>query len=85
MESRGVLRSHQKVYQGDLEAGEITSGIYSPTLGYAIALARISSDFDESAADQLSVAIRNKKLPVRMVTPPFVRDGKKVFKERTQE
>lgn len=85
MESRGVLRSHQKVYQGDLEAGEITSGIYSPTLGYAIALARISSDFDASAADQLSVAIRNKKLPVRMVTPPFVRDGKKVFKERTKE
>jgi len=85
MESRGVLRSHQKVCRGDLEVGEITSGIFSPTLGYSIALARVGSDIDDSALDQLSVAIRNKKIPVRMVTPPFVRNGKRVFMDRTEE
>jgi len=85
MESRGVLRSHQIVSQGDLEVGEITSGIFSPTLGYSIALARVRADLDESKLDELSVAIRNKTLPVRMVKPPFVRNGKKVFKDRTEE
>jgi aminomethyltransferase len=85
MESRGVLRSHQKVYQGDLEVGEITSGIFSPTLGYSIALARVKSDMDEAAPGQVSVSIRNKQLPVRIVTPPFVRNGKQVFTERTEE
>jgi aminomethyltransferase len=85
MESRGVLRSHQKVCQGNLEVGEITSGIFSPTLGYSIALARVRADLDESNLDSLSVIIRNKTHPVRMVTPPFVRNGKKVFKDRTEE
>jgi aminomethyltransferase len=85
MESRGVLRSHQKVSQGDREVGEITSGIFSPTLGYSIALARVMSDIDTSALDQISVAIRNRMLPVRMVRPPFVRNGKQVFIDSTEE
>ena len=79
MEAKGVLRSHQTVYQGDVEIGEITSGAYSPTLGYAIALARIKHS-DKSGNGDLFVEIRNRKLPVRRVLPPFVRNGKKVYK-----
>lgn len=79
MEAKGVLRSHQKIYRGDLEIGEITSGAYSPTLGYAIALARIDLN-NQSGESDLFVEIRNRKLPVQMVIPPFVRNGKKVYK-----
>ncbi len=79
MEAKGVLRSHQKVYQGDVEIGEITSGAYSPTLGYAIALARVETA-NQADKKGLFVDIRNRKLPVQRVIPPFVRNGKKVYK-----
>ena len=78
MEAKGVLRSHQKVYHGDVEIGEITSGAFSPTLGHSIALARIDIAIGEEV-DSFCVGIRNRKLPVRRVLPPFVRNGKKVY------
>jgi aminomethyltransferase len=75
MESRGVLRGHQKVLAGGGE-GEITSGTFSPTLGYSIALARIpAGSFSEAQVD-----IRGKLHPVAIVKPPFVRPGVRVFK-----
>ncbi len=72
LEGKGVLRNHQKLFDGEHEVGEITSGGFSPTLGRAIALARISPD----AGDDLMVEIRGRRLPVRLVKPPFVRHGK---------
>ena len=41
MEERGVLRNHQKVFIEGGGEGEITSGSFSPTLGYSIAFARL--------------------------------------------
>ena len=55
--------------------GEVTSGIFSPTLGYSIALARLP----RAAKGTAQVDIRGKLLPCRIVRPPFVRNGKKVF------
>lgn len=78
LESSGVLRSHQKVIFPNNAQGEITSGSFSPTLGHAIALARIPENIQ---FDTCEVEIRQKKVPVKMVKPPFVRKGKKVFKE----
>ncbi len=72
LEGRGVLRNHQKLYDGEREVGEITSGGFSPTLERAIGLARIAAD----VGDSISVDIRGKKLPVKLVKPPFVRNGK---------
>jgi len=72
LEGKGVLRSHQKLYEGEREVGEITSGGYSPTLEKSIGLARIAAD----AGDTLQVDIRGRKLPVTLVKPPFVRNGK---------
>ena len=57
--------------------GEITSGTFSPTLGFAIALARVPA----GSAGDAKVEIRNKQCPVKLVRPPFVRNGKQVFKE----
>jgi len=72
LEGKGVLRNHQKLYEGEREVGEITSGGFSPTLERAIGLARISAD----AGDKITVDIRGRKLPVTLVKPPFVRNGK---------
>lgn len=71
LEDKGVLRAHQKVVTEQGE-GEITSGSFSPTLGKAIALARIPAGDSE----RCEVEIRNRRLVVRMVKPPFVRNGK---------
>lgn len=74
MEGRGVLRGHQKVYAGDREVGEITSGGFSPTLERSIALARVAAD----AGFELTVDIRGRREPVRRVKPTFVRHGQAV-------
>jgi aminomethyltransferase len=72
LEGKGVLRGHQGLYDGDRKVGEITSGGFSPTLERSIAMARVTAD----AGDDLSVDIRGRRLPVRLVKMPFVRNGK---------
>ena len=76
LETRGVLRGHQKVVGQQGEEGEITSGTFSPTLGYSIALARVPATISDNA----QVEIRGKLLDVKVVRPPFVRNGKRVYK-----
>lgn len=75
LESPGVLRSHQIVHIPNNGVGEITSGTFSPTLGYSIALARVPQ-----VSETCEVEIRQKRVTVRVVKPPFVRKGKKVYK-----
>lgn len=75
LEGRGVLRDHQKLFDGETEVGEITSGGFSPTLEKAIAFARVSAD----AGENLQVDIRGKKLPVKRVKLPFARAGKACY------
>lgn len=75
METKGVLRGHQKVHT-DRGEGEITSGTFSPTLGYAIALARLPAGTTGVA----QVDIRGKLHAVSIVKPPFVRNGERVYK-----
>ena len=68
---RGVLRNHQKIFCDGQEVGEITSGGFSPTLERSIALARVAPGTGEA----VEVEIRDKRVPARMVKPPFVRNG----------
>ena len=71
LEGKGVLRGHQKLFDGEREVGEITSGGFSPTLERSIAMARVAAD----AGDALTVDIRGRHLPVRRVKLPFARNG----------
>jgi aminomethyltransferase len=72
LEGRGVLRNHQRVLVEGLPDGEITSGGFSPTMERSIALARLpAGDYDRAKVD-----VRGKLLDVRVVAPPFVRNGK---------
>ncbi len=70
MDDKGVLRHGQAVFTA-AGAGEILSGTFSPTLGKAIALARVPA----GAVGAVEVDIRGKRVPVRVVKYPFVRDG----------
>ena len=74
LESKGVIRAGQRVVT-ELGAGAVTSGIFSPTLGYSIGLARIP----RKAVGSCEVEVRGRLLPARIVKPPFVRRGKQVF------
>jgi aminomethyltransferase len=71
MDEKGVLRHGQRVVTANGD-GEILSGTFSPTLGKAIAFARIPTGEPGS----VQVDIRGKLVPVRVVKFPFVRDGK---------
>ncbi len=71
MDDKGVLRHGQKVRTANGE-GEILSGTFSPTLGKAIAFARVPA----GAPGDVRVDIRGKEVPVRVVKFPFVREGK---------
>src|SRR5690606_12416278 len=74
MDEKGVLRHGQKVLTAGGE-GEILSGTFSPTLGKAIAFARVpAGDAGDDAG--VRVDIRGREVPVRVVRFPFVRDGK---------
>jgi aminomethyltransferase len=70
MDEKGVLRHGQKVLTANGE-GEILSGTFSPTLGKAIAFARVPA----GAPGEVRVDIRGKEVPVRVVKFPFVREG----------
>ncbi|MBQ0719696.1 MAG: glycine cleavage system aminomethyltransferase GcvT [Gammaproteobacteria bacterium] len=73
---RGVLRDGQAVYiEGCERPGVITSGSFSPTLGYSIALARVPLQ----AGDWAEVKMRKKSETVRLIEPGFVSRGQQVF------
>ena len=71
MDEKGVLRHGQKVLTAHGE-GEVLSGTFSPTLGKAIAFARVPA----GEPGDVRVDIRGREVPVRVVKFPFVREGK---------
>ncbi|WP_455428341.1 glycine cleavage system aminomethyltransferase GcvT [Dryocola sp. LX212] len=78
MTEKGVLRNELPVHftdeSGNVCEGIITSGTFSPTLGYSIALARVPASIGDTAI----VQIRNREMPVKVTKPVFVRAGKPV-------
>jgi aminomethyltransferase len=78
LDGKGVLRSHQSVRCAHGN-GEVTSGTFSPTLGRAIALARLPRAV--RVGDAVEVQIRDKWLPAQAVIYPFVRHGKSLLSE----
>ena len=76
MDDKGVLRHGQRVLTANGD-GEILSGTFSPTLGKAIAFARVpAGDPQAAAGGGMRVDIRGREVPVRLVKFPFVREGK---------
>ena len=73
---RGIARENSRIYLDDQEVGFTTSGTYSPTLGYPIAMAIIDKPFiGEDLIYQIDV--RGKKLKAKQTTLPFYKRKKK--------
>jgi len=70
MDEKGVLRHGQPVHT-ESGVGAVLSGSFSPTLGRSIALARVPG----GELGNVEVEIRGKRIPVRVVKYPFVREG----------
>ncbi|MBO1896183.1 glycine cleavage system aminomethyltransferase GcvT [Shewanella sp. BF02_Schw] len=79
MEEKGVLRHDMAVFFTDASGvehqGVITSGSFSPTLGYSIAMARVPNGIGAVA----EVEMRKKRVNVKVIAPSFVRNGKQAF------
>lgn len=71
----GVLRAGMDVVT-DAGNGMTTSGVFSPSLGQSIAIARVPVGLTGDAA---KVIMRGKEVDVRVLKLPFVRNGKKQF------
>ena len=70
MDGRGVRRHGQAVTTAGGQ-GEVLSGTFSPTLAKGIAFARVPA----GELGQVTVDIRGRQVPVRVVKFPFVREG----------
>ncbi|GAA4895084.1 glycine cleavage system aminomethyltransferase GcvT [Ferrimonas pelagia] len=79
MTEKGVLRAGLTVIftdpDGEEQTGVITSGTFSPTLGHAIAMARVPAGIGAHA----EVELRKKRVKVQVVKPCFVRNGQQAF------
>jgi aminomethyltransferase len=71
LDARGVLR-HGVSVETSAGIGTVTSGSFSPTLGASIGFARVPAGSD---LGEVSVVVRGKALPARLVRMPFVRNG----------
>jgi aminomethyltransferase len=68
---RLIPRHGMAVLAGDRRVGEVTSGTFSPSLRYGIALAYVERGRTEPGTE-LEVDVRGKRGAVRVTRPPFV-------------
>lgn len=72
-ESKRAARTGDKVFSNDQIIGTITSGSLSPSLGVAIALARVNLMYFD--LDFVEVQIRDKKYNANIINLPFYKEG----------
>lgn len=71
LKEKAIMRPGQRVIIPNHPDGIITSGSFSPTLGYSIALARIPA----GVSQDIFVEIRGKSFAVTVSKPRFVKQG----------
>ena len=63
-------RPHYRLFLGEEQVGEVTSGAPSPTLGYGVGLAYVEVDHAEPGT-KLELEVRGARVPVEVVKKPF--------------
>ncbi len=69
-EGKRAGRAEYLVYSGDVEAGVITSGALSPTLGYPVAMAYVDPEF-AALGTELHIDVRGSRVAASVVSLPF--------------
>ncbi len=72
VEGRGIARHGYVIHAGDRVTGAVTSGTQSPTLGVPIAMGYVAPA-DGTPGTVLDIAIREARVPARVVDLPFYR------------
>jgi aminomethyltransferase len=75
MIDRGIPRHGYKVFSGEEEIGEVTTGTQSPTLKKNVGLALLKRKFT-SLDTEVQVEIRGKKVRAKIVPTPFYKRTK---------
>ena len=74
LEGKAFPRQHYKVYAGGGEAGEVTSGLWSPMLEKAVGMAYVRTAHSKTGTP-LEVDVRGKRVPGQVVAKPFYKQG----------
>jgi aminomethyltransferase len=77
MQGRHIARHDYPIVIDDRQVGIVTSGTMSPTLGQAIALAYVPTEFAK-LGQIVEVEIRGKLYPATVVKKPFYRSERRV-------
>lgn len=67
---RGIVREHCKLYSGEEEIGETTSGTHCPYLSGAYGMALVKKEFAEIGT-KLEAEVRGRKVETEVVPLPF--------------
>lgn len=76
--SRIVPREGYNISDGNEILGKVTSGTFSPTLSYPIALAYVNNKREYKIGDKLDVEIRGKNHTVEVTALPFYKRNRSV-------
>ena len=73
LEKKAIPRHGYKIFKEGEEVGQVTSGIFSPTLEAGIGLGYVPRKLSK-AGRQIEIEIRGKHLPATVVKPPFYKE-----------
>jgi aminomethyltransferase len=71
LDGRAPARAHAEIHSGGERVGEVTSGVFSPTLNAPIALGFVRADL-AAPGTALDLIVRDKPLPGTVTALPFV-------------
>lgn len=69
LQGKGMLRPGYKLFSGEQQIGQLTSGSWAPTLEESIGLGYIDLAFVDAPA--VEVQIRKRRVPARLTNKPF--------------
>ncbi len=73
LEGKRIAREGSKIFAGEREVGEVTSGTFSPTLEKSIAMGYVEKPLAQQVDAPVEVEIRNQRISARIVKLPFYR------------
>ena len=73
LEDKGIPRHGYEIYKDDHKIGQVTSGIFSPTLKVGLGLGYVDRG-NSKVGNTIQIDVRGKKLAAVVVKPPFYKE-----------